>query len=156
MRLPGETLNVPANPIALIEEPEVALVYVNDEDGNPHYAGYTFGNDLCDIGLHRKDPGYNPYCKLCDTALTLAVPRRAAAHGHRAGHHHPGRGHRLGGASTAATTRCTSGSGTWRRICSRSPRCGGRGWSTTCSWGPTRRASTTGSGSPTATGSPST
>ncbi|MCT9081081.1 fumarylacetoacetate (FAA) hydrolase [Streptomyces fulvoviolaceus] len=70
VRLPGETLNVPANPVALIEEPEVALVYVNDADGTPHYAGYTFGNDLCDIGLHRQDPGYNPYCKLCDTALT--------------------------------------------------------------------------------------
>ncbi|URN13930.1 fumarylacetoacetate (FAA) hydrolase [Streptomyces radiopugnans] len=69
VRLPGEALNVPANPVALIEEPEVALVYVNDADGTPHYAGYTFGNDLCDIGLHRKDPGYNPYCKLCDTAM---------------------------------------------------------------------------------------
>ncbi|NBM21235.1 fumarylacetoacetate (FAA) hydrolase [Streptomyces sp. GC420] len=69
VRLPGETLHVPANPVALIEEPEVALVYVNDADGSPHYAGYTFGNDLCDIGLHREDPGYNPYCKLCDTAL---------------------------------------------------------------------------------------
>ncbi|MEV6612427.1 fumarylacetoacetate (FAA) hydrolase [Streptomyces sp. NPDC051051] len=70
VRLPGEPLDVPARPIALIEEPEVALVYVNDADGTPHYVGYTFGNDLCDIGLHRKDPGYNPYCKLCDTALT--------------------------------------------------------------------------------------
>lgn len=69
-RLPGEPLTVPANPVALIEEPEVALVYVNDADGNPHYAGYTFGNDLCDIGLHRENPAYNPYCKLCDTALT--------------------------------------------------------------------------------------
>ncbi|MUT91314.1 fumarylacetoacetate (FAA) hydrolase [Streptomyces sp. Z38] len=68
-RMPGETLDVPAEPVALIEEPEVALVYVNDAAGAPHYAGYTFGNDLCDIGLHRKDPGYNPYCKLCDTAL---------------------------------------------------------------------------------------
>ncbi|MET9233113.1 fumarylacetoacetate (FAA) hydrolase [Streptomyces cellulosae] len=69
VRLPGEDLVVPARPVALIEEPEVALVYVNDADGTPHYAGYTFGNDLCDIGLHREDPGYNPYCKLCDTAL---------------------------------------------------------------------------------------
>ncbi|MFD7230346.1 fumarylacetoacetate (FAA) hydrolase [Streptomyces sp. NPDC059881] len=80
VRLPGETLDVPAEPIALIEEPEVALVYVNDADGTPHYAGYTFGNDLCDIGLHRKDAGYNPYCKLCDTALTpwlfLGAPPR--------------------------------------------------------------------------------
>ncbi|MFI6154732.1 fumarylacetoacetate (FAA) hydrolase [Kitasatospora sp. NPDC051170] len=69
-KLPGEPLTVPAAPVALIEEPEIALVFVNDADGYPHYAGYTFGNDLCDIGLHRKDPGYNPYCKLCDTALT--------------------------------------------------------------------------------------
>ncbi|WP_328315733.1 fumarylacetoacetate (FAA) hydrolase [Streptomyces sp. NBC_00388] len=83
VRLPGETLNVPARPVALIEEPEVALVYVNDEDGTPHYAGYTFGNDLCDIGLHRENPGYNPYCKLCDTALTpwlfLGAPPRTAS-----------------------------------------------------------------------------
>ncbi|MFI9245579.1 fumarylacetoacetate (FAA) hydrolase [Streptomyces sp. NPDC053086] len=81
-RLPGEPLTVPAAPIALIEEPEVVLVYVNDADGTPHYAGYTFGNDLCDIGLHRKDPGYNPYCKLCDTALApwlfLGPPPRSA------------------------------------------------------------------------------
>jgi hypothetical protein len=70
VRLPGEPLTVPARPVALIEEPEVVLVYVNDTDGVPHYAGYTFGNDLCDIGLHREDPGYNPYCKLCDTAVT--------------------------------------------------------------------------------------
>ena len=69
-KLPGEPLTVPARPFALIEEPEVVLVYVNDGDGFPHYAGYTFGNDLCDIGLHREDPGYNPYCKLCDTAVT--------------------------------------------------------------------------------------
>jgi hypothetical protein len=68
-RMPGEPLTVPAEPVALIEEPEVALVYVNDAEGTPTYAGYTFGNDLCDIGLHRKDAGYNPYCKLCDTAL---------------------------------------------------------------------------------------
>lgn len=81
-RLPGEPLTVPARPVALIEEPEVALVYVNDTDGTPHYAGYTFGNDLCDIGLHREDPGYNPYCKLCDTALApwlfLGPPPRSA------------------------------------------------------------------------------
>ncbi|MCX4761541.1 fumarylacetoacetate (FAA) hydrolase [Streptomyces sp. NBC_01275] len=70
LRLPGETLVVPSKPVALIEEPEVALVYVNDEEGAPHYAGYTFGNDLCDIGLHLENPGWNPYCKLCDTALT--------------------------------------------------------------------------------------
>ncbi|MGK5732055.1 fumarylacetoacetate (FAA) hydrolase [Streptomyces sp. URMC 124] len=69
LRMPGEPLTVPASAVALIEEPEVALVYVNDADGTPHYAGYTFGNDLCDIGLHRRNPGWNPYCKLCDTSM---------------------------------------------------------------------------------------
>lgn len=72
LRVPGEPLVVPDEPVALIEEPEIMLVYVNDDEGTPHYAGYTFGNDLCDIGLHRQNPGWNPYCKLCDTAL---VPR---------------------------------------------------------------------------------
>ncbi|MFC7310314.1 fumarylacetoacetate (FAA) hydrolase [Streptomyces monticola] len=70
LRMPGQTLTAPAKAVALIEEPEVALVYVNDDEGNPHYAGYTFGNDLCDIGLHRQNPGWNPYCKLCDTSIS--------------------------------------------------------------------------------------
>ncbi|GGL11485.1 hypothetical protein Sme01_42050 [Sphaerisporangium melleum] len=70
-RMPGEPLTVPASTIALLEEPEVALVYVNDDDGVPHYAGYTFGNDLNDIGLHLRNPwGWTPYAKLCDTSMT--------------------------------------------------------------------------------------
>ncbi|MWA08090.1 fumarylacetoacetate (FAA) hydrolase [Streptomyces sp. BA2] len=69
LKMPDQTLVVPEKPVALIEEPEVALVYVNDDQGAPHYVGYTFGNDLCDIGLHRENPGWNPYCKLCDTSI---------------------------------------------------------------------------------------
>ena len=69
LRMPGAELVVPRHAVALIEEPEVVLVYLNDDQGQPRYAGYTFGNDLCDIGLHRQNPGWNPYCKLCDTAL---------------------------------------------------------------------------------------
>ncbi|MFC7897502.1 fumarylacetoacetate (FAA) hydrolase [Streptomyces sp. NPDC057381] len=69
LRMPDQALTVPTKAVALIEEPEVALVYVNDAEGTPHYAGYTFGNDLCDIGLHRQNPGWNPYCKLCDTSI---------------------------------------------------------------------------------------
>jgi len=71
LRMPGETMTVPASAIALLEEPEVALVYVNDDEGTPHYAGYTFGNDLNDIGLHLRNPwGWTPYAKLCDTSMT--------------------------------------------------------------------------------------
>ncbi|MEU5219264.1 fumarylacetoacetate (FAA) hydrolase [Streptomyces sp. NPDC020807] len=64
-------LTVPASAVALLEEPEVGLVFVNDEQGDPHYAGYTFANDLNDIGLHLKNPwGWTPYAKLCDTSMT--------------------------------------------------------------------------------------
>ncbi|QYX78373.1 fumarylacetoacetate (FAA) hydrolase [Streptomyces akebiae] len=70
LRMPDEPLITPADPIWLIEEPEVALVYVNDDDGVPHYAGYTFGNDLNDIGVHLKNPwAWTPYAKLCETSL---------------------------------------------------------------------------------------
>jgi hypothetical protein len=70
-RMPGDTLTVPASAVALLEEPEVALVFANDADGTPHYAGYTFANDLNDIGLHQQNPwGWTPYAKLCDTSMT--------------------------------------------------------------------------------------
>ncbi|MCM1011819.1 fumarylacetoacetate (FAA) hydrolase [Brevibacterium sp. XM4083] len=69
LKLDGENLVVPQRAVALIEEPELVVVYINDDEGTPHYVGYTFGNDLCDIGLHRQNPGWNPYCKLCDTAI---------------------------------------------------------------------------------------
>ncbi|MFC1408684.1 fumarylacetoacetate (FAA) hydrolase [Streptacidiphilus sp. N1-12] len=82
LRLPGQPLVVPAEPVILVEEPEVVLVFVNDEAGAPRYLGYTFGNDLCDIGLHRIDPGYTPSGKLCDTGLAthlfLGEPPRSA------------------------------------------------------------------------------
>jgi hypothetical protein len=71
LRLPGEPLAVAGSTVALLEEPEVALVYVNDEAGEPHYAGYTFANDLNDIGFHLQNPwGWTPYSKLCDTSMT--------------------------------------------------------------------------------------
>ncbi|MFJ9343344.1 fumarylacetoacetate (FAA) hydrolase [Streptomyces sp. NPDC101733] len=83
LRVQGEPLTVPASAVALLEEPEVSLVYVNDEEGTPHYAGYSFANDLNDIGLHLKNPwGWTPYAKLCDTSMTpwlfLGEPPRTA------------------------------------------------------------------------------
>ncbi|MEV7419423.1 fumarylacetoacetate (FAA) hydrolase [Streptomyces sp. NPDC089919] len=71
LKTQGEPLTVPASSVALLEEPEVALVFVNDDEGVPHYAGYTFANDLNDIGLHQQNPwGWTPYAKLCDTSMT--------------------------------------------------------------------------------------
>ncbi|GAA3310587.1 hypothetical protein [Streptomyces cinereospinus] len=74
LRPPGEPLVVPQDVRALIEEPEVALVHVNDADGNPHYVGHSITNDLCDIGLHIEKPGWNPYCKLCGTSIAPWFP----------------------------------------------------------------------------------
>ncbi|MFL1377229.1 FAH family protein [Nocardiopsis protaetiae] len=70
LRLPEEPLVTPANPVWLLEEPEIVLVYVNDDEGRPHYAGYGFGNDLNDIGLHLEKPwAWTPYAKLCETSI---------------------------------------------------------------------------------------
>jgi hypothetical protein len=84
LRLPDEPLTVSASTVALLEEPEVALVFINDDIGDPHYAGYTFANDLNDIGFHLRNPwGWTPYSKLCDTSITpwlfLDEPPRTAA-----------------------------------------------------------------------------
>ncbi|MYV69300.1 fumarylacetoacetate (FAA) hydrolase [Streptomyces sp. SID2131] len=71
VRMPGEPLAAAASTVALLEEPEVALVYVNDADGTPRYVGYTFANDLNDIGYHLRNPwGWTPYSKLCETSMT--------------------------------------------------------------------------------------
>ncbi|HEV2640181.1 MAG TPA: hypothetical protein VGX23_33915 [Actinocrinis sp.] len=71
LRLPEDPLLTPADPVWLLEEPEVVLVFVNDDEGEPHYAGYTFGNDLNDIGLHMKKMwAWTPYAKLCETSIT--------------------------------------------------------------------------------------
>ncbi|MEU7031343.1 fumarylacetoacetate (FAA) hydrolase [Streptomyces sp. NPDC014779] len=82
LRVPGQDLVVPAEPLILIEEAELALVHLNDDDGTPHYAGFAFGNDFCDIGLHRIHPGYTPSGKLCDTGISpylfVAEPPRSA------------------------------------------------------------------------------
>ncbi|MEU6667444.1 fumarylacetoacetate (FAA) hydrolase [Streptomyces sp. NPDC046727] len=70
LRLPDEPLTTQPDPVWLLEEPEVVLVYANDDRGVPHYAGYTFGNDLNDIGLHLKNPwAWTPYAKLCETSI---------------------------------------------------------------------------------------
>ncbi|GAA2659624.1 MULTISPECIES: hypothetical protein [Actinosynnema] len=71
LRVSGDPLVVPASTTTLLEEPEIAVVFVNDEHGVPHYAGHSFGNDLNDIGLHLRNPwGWTPYSKLCDTSIS--------------------------------------------------------------------------------------
>ncbi|MEU8891914.1 FAH family protein [Streptomyces sp. NPDC048442] len=81
LRVPGLPLSVPGDAVAVTEEAEVVLVYVDDEEGESHYAGYTFGNDLTDIGRFKQHAGHLSYAKLCDTAvapwLHLGAPPRS-------------------------------------------------------------------------------
>lgn len=69
LRTSGEEMRAPADSVALTEEAEVVLVYVTDAGGEPRYAGYTFGNDLTDIGRFRRHRGHLSYAKLCDAAV---------------------------------------------------------------------------------------
>ncbi|MDT0445410.1 FAH family protein [Streptomyces johnsoniae] len=74
LKLPGEPLSVPGEAVAVCEEAEVVLVYVGDaEDGRPRYVGYTFGNDVTDIGRFKRHNGHLSYAKLCDSAISPAL-----------------------------------------------------------------------------------
>ncbi|MEU4483771.1 FAH family protein [Streptomyces purpurascens] len=69
LRTTGEELRAPVGSVALTEEAEVVLVHVTDAEGIPRYVGYTFGNDLTDIGRFRRHRGHLSYAKLCDAAV---------------------------------------------------------------------------------------
>ncbi|MFD7164274.1 FAH family protein [Streptomyces violascens] len=69
LKVPGRPLSVPADAVAVCEEAEVVLIYVGDETGVPRYAGYTFGNDLTDIGRFKQHAGHLSYAKLCDAGV---------------------------------------------------------------------------------------
>ncbi|MET9778407.1 FAH family protein [Streptomyces sp. NPDC006367] len=81
LKLPGEPLSVPGDAVAVTEEAEIVLVYVDEEDGTSRYLGHTFGNDLTDIGRFKEHAGHLSYAKLCDAAvapwLHLGPPPRS-------------------------------------------------------------------------------
>src|SRR5579863_3686089 len=70
LKVSGKKLVVPKNPIAVCEEAEVVLIYQADNSGKPQYRGYTFGNDLTDIGCFKRNQGHLAYAKLCDGAIS--------------------------------------------------------------------------------------
>lgn len=65
----GQPLTVPNGAVAICEEAEIVLVYVVDGEGLPRYAGFTFGNDLTDLGQVKRNPSHLSYAKLCDCAV---------------------------------------------------------------------------------------
>ncbi|MBT2527844.1 FAH family protein [Streptomyces sp. ISL-99] len=81
LKAPGEPLSVPGDAVAVCEEAEVVLVYTGDDRGVPRYTGYTFGNDLTDIGRFKQHAGHLSYAKLCDAGvapwLHLGEPPRS-------------------------------------------------------------------------------
>ncbi|MFE3038119.1 FAH family protein [Streptomyces canus] len=85
LKLPGQDLRAPDGSVALTEEAEVVLVHVTDATGVPRYVGYTFGNDLTDIGRFRRHRGHLSYAKLCDAAVAPWLflgepPRQVTGH----------------------------------------------------------------------------
>ncbi|ASU78663.1 FAH family protein [Actinopolyspora erythraea] len=77
LKTSGQRLSVPEGAHAVCEEAEVVLVYVVDERGEPRYAGYTFGNDVTDIGRFKHHAGHLSYAKLCDAAVVPFLFRGA-------------------------------------------------------------------------------
>ena len=70
LKTSGETLRIPENFMAICEEAEVVLIYQSDTQGKPQYKGYTFGNDLTDIGRFRSNNAHLSYAKLCDASVS--------------------------------------------------------------------------------------
>lgn len=70
LKISGDALHVPKNFIALCEEAEIVLIYQTDKDGRPSYKGYTFGNDLTDIGRFKSNNSHLSYAKLCDASVS--------------------------------------------------------------------------------------
>lgn len=69
LRVSGQALTVPGSAVAICEEAEVVLVYLTGQDGAPRYLGYTFGNDLTDIGRFKQNNGHLSYAKLCECSV---------------------------------------------------------------------------------------
>ncbi|MBC6447409.1 FAH family protein [Actinokineospora xionganensis] len=70
VKLPGDALTVPTSVLGLGEEAEVVLVYLTGTDGKTRYVGFTFGNDLTDIGKFVADRGHLGYAKLTDCSVS--------------------------------------------------------------------------------------
>ncbi|XQZ98238.1 hypothetical protein ACOZ4Y_11865 [Komagataeibacter rhaeticus] len=56
---------MPKSFIHLCEEAEIVLIYWIGPDREPKYVGYTFGNDVTDIGRVKEDFAQIGYAKLC-------------------------------------------------------------------------------------------
>lgn len=69
LKTDGEPLRLSSVAQVACEEAEIVLVYHVDQDRRPRYLGFTFGNDMTDIGQIRSNPSYLSYGKLSDSAI---------------------------------------------------------------------------------------
>lgn len=69
----GQRLTVPKSAVGVCEEAEVVMVYLVDSKGCPQYLGYSFGNDLTDIGQIKANSSHLSYGKLCDCAIAATL-----------------------------------------------------------------------------------
>jgi|GEM_PF-2128104 len=64
---------MPQSFIHLCEEAEIVLIYWIGANREPKYIGYTFGNDLTDIGLVKEDFAQIGYAKLCPGGIANRI-----------------------------------------------------------------------------------
>jgi hypothetical protein len=69
LKTDGEPLRVSKVAHVVCEEAEIVLVYHVGSEGHPVYLGFTFGNDMTDIGQIRNNSLHMPYGKLSDSAI---------------------------------------------------------------------------------------
>jgi hypothetical protein len=69
LKTDGEPLRLSGAAQVVCEEAEMVLVYHVDQDRRPRYLGFTFGNDMTDIGQIRGNPAHLSYGKLGDSAI---------------------------------------------------------------------------------------
>ncbi|MBU2713764.1 hypothetical protein [Zooshikella harenae] len=69
LKLSGESLFLTNTAKLICEEAEIVLIFKIDDTGNPRYLGFTFGNDLTDIGQIRNNSAHLSYGKMTDSAI---------------------------------------------------------------------------------------
>ncbi|XIE78970.1 hypothetical protein AB6O49_14705 [Streptomyces sp. SBR177] len=133
LRVPGQDLVVPAEPLILIEEAELALVHLNDDDGTPTTRASPSATTSATSACTGSTPATRrpASCATPASRPTSSSPSRPArppaARSSSATASRPGRA-----SSTAAPTPCTSGWRTWSTGPSPSRRCAAPASSTTC------------------------
>ncbi|MCV9877498.1 hypothetical protein [Brenneria izbisi] len=69
LKMNDEVIKLSEAAVSVCEEAEIVLIYYINAESLPIYLGFTFGNDLTDIGQIRGNPSHLSYGKLADSAI---------------------------------------------------------------------------------------